>query len=82
MPRYTFVDFLPRWLVIRGVSIGALLLDAAQQGCCARAYMDVFTAIQQQGTNGRDVMFLGPQGNKGKVGAIVADYPEDARKEQ
>jgi hypothetical protein len=65
MPRYTFVIFLPRWPTIRGVSIGTLLLDTAQQGCCgtaprARAYMDVSvrrigTAFQLQGTNGHDL---------------------------
>jgi hypothetical protein len=37
----------------RGMEVGMLLRDAAQQGCCARAYMDVFTAIPQKHTRGR-----------------------------
>jgi len=32
---------------LKGVGMGKYLRDAAQQGCCARAYMDVFTAILQ-----------------------------------
>jgi len=32
----------------QGVGSGIFLRDAAQQGCCARAYMDVFTAIPQK----------------------------------
>ncbi|MDH3630117.1 MAG: hypothetical protein OER98_03275 [Gammaproteobacteria bacterium] len=38
--------------------MGILLRDAAQQGCCARAYMDVFTAIPQKNTHGRSVTGL------------------------
>jgi len=36
----------------KGVGVGIFLRDAAQQGCCARAYMDVFTAIPQKDPDG------------------------------
>ena len=32
--------------------MGIFLRDAAQQGCCARAYMDVFTAFPQKYPHG------------------------------
>jgi len=37
----------------RGVDTGMLFQNAAQQGRCARAYMDVFTAVLKQHTGGR-----------------------------
>ena len=36
----------------RGAATGMLFQNAAQQGRCARAYMDVYTAILKQHTGG------------------------------
>jgi len=50
-----FCDHSPGVALYRGAAVGVSLRDAAQQGCCARAYMDVFTALPQRDPDGRTV---------------------------
>ncbi len=54
MPRYTFAELLPRGAdCFLGVGAGISFQNAARQGCRARAYMDLFTAILKRNTSVR-----------------------------